>query len=335
MRMRGTRRRQVIAVIAVLSICAAPGGEYGAWWMLATVARAQSTSAPPPTDAPWPRRFQTSAGGIIVMYEPQIATWDDRKVMSAYAAVSFTPASGAQPLIGSIEIEADTNVSVPERLVDFSKFRVVTSHFATATTEQTAAAVAALTAMPVADRVISLDRVLAYYDASTIRITNVDGVKGDPPAIFYSSRPAVVVNLDGAPVWSPIDTVDLRYVVNTNWDLFEHTPTKTYYLRNGETWLKSMTLATGAWTAAGTLPASFSKLPADDNWKEVKAAVPGKTVAASALPQVFVSETPAELILLRGAPQYVPVKGTGLQWVRNTDADVFRVGTTGTVVVPD
>ena len=33
------------------------------------------------------------------------------------------------------------------------------------------------------------------------------------------------------PVWSTIKDIDLRYAVNTNWDLFEHTPTKTLYLR--------------------------------------------------------------------------------------------------------
>ena len=36
-------------------------------------------------------------------------------------------------------------------------------------------------------------------------------------------------------------------------------------------------------------------------------------------------------MLLQGNPQYVPVSGTGLMWVRNTEADVFRVGSDGPV----
>jgi hypothetical protein len=44
---------------------------------------------------------------------------------------------------------------------------------------------------------------------------------------------------------------------------------------------------------------------------------------------VFVSTTPAELILVRGEPQYELVSGTQLQWVRNTASDVFRLGSTG------
>ena len=127
------------------------------------------------------------------------------------------------------------------------------------------------------ERVIALDRVLANIDTSEIIPKNVEGVKADPPPIFFSKTPAVLVNIDGDPIWAPIPQNDLKSAVNTNWDLFEHGPTKTYYLRDEEVWLKA-TDVKGPWGPAGTLPESFKKLPADDNWKEVKASLPGKTV---------------------------------------------------------
>jgi hypothetical protein len=139
-----------------------------------------------------------------------------------------------------------------------------------------------------------------------------------------------MVNLDGEAIWSPIKENDLKYAVNTNWDLFQHTPTNTLYLRNDASWLKA-TEVKGPWTPAGTLPGSFKKLPADDNWKDVKANLPGKPIGAAAVPKVFVSTTPGELILLRGEPNYVTVPGTGLLWVSNTDSDVFRAGKAGAV----
>jgi hypothetical protein len=80
------------------------------------------------------------------------------------------------------------------------------------------------------------------------------------------------------------------------------------------------------------LPGSFAKLPADDNWKEVKTSLPGARVSASQAPTVFVSLTPAELILLRGEPSYLAVEGAPqLLWVSNTDSDVFRMGLKGPV----
>jgi hypothetical protein len=49
-------------------------------------------------------------------------------------------------------------------------------------------------------------------------------------------------------------------------------------------------------------------------------------------PVVYVSTTPAELVLLNGPPKYEPVERTSsLLWVSNTDSDVFRMTPTGKV----
>ena len=183
--------------------------------------------------------------------------------------------------------------------------------------------------MPEPERVISLDRVLANIEKSPImpRETGAAGLKADPPVIFNSTRPAILLAFDGEPIWSPIKDVDLKFAVNTNWDLFEHGSAKTLYLRNGQAWLKAAELK-GPWTPAGTLPASFSKLPAQD-WKDVVAALPGAPLAASAVPTVFMSFKPAELIALQGPPNYLLVEGTNLLWVSNTESDLFRLGRNG------
>jgi hypothetical protein len=326
MRARKAFGRRVVAGLAVCALLASPGGV-----PLSSLLFAQQPSAAAPRDGGWPRRYMGSDGALFVLYEPQIATWQDQRLMTMHAAVSYQEKGSEKPLLGTIIVEADTRVSVEERLVDFSNFRILQSNFPNASREQGTAIVDGLKAsIAPAERVIALDRVLEFYDTSLIRPKNVDGIRAEPPVVFYSERPALMVNLDGDVVWSPIADNDLRFAVNTNWDLFEHTPSKRYFLRNEGSWLGAPAL-TGPWTAAGMLPGSFHKLPADENWKEVRAALPGRALAASAVPQVFVSTKPAELILLRGAPQYVPVAGTKLQWVQNTESDLFRLGPTGPV----
>ena len=106
---------------------------------------------------------------------------------------------------------------------------------------------------------IALDRVLASIDKSQIMPKDVEGVKADPPAIFFSNAPAVLVNFDGEPIWSPIKGNDLKFAVNTNWDVFQHEPTKTFYLRNEQAWLKTARphgTVDGRRQAAGELLAS-------------------------------------------------------------------------------
>jgi hypothetical protein len=100
----------------------------------------------------------------------------------------------------------------------------------------------------------------------------------------------------------------------------------------------SYTVADQSSTALGTeqlqtaQPQSLSRLPDDDNWKDVKAALGAQYAGvATAAPTVLVSKTPAELMLLNGGAAYTPVKGTHLEWVSNTDSDVFRLENTGTV----
>ena len=167
--------------------------------------------------------------------------------------------------------------------------KIVEANFQTLPKEQVREVVATIEkSMPDDERVIALDRVLANVDKSQIVPKNVEGIKADPPTIFFSKTPAVIVNLDGEPIWSPIKDNDLKFAVNTNWDLFQHVPTNTYYLRNNDSWLKAADVK-GPWTPAGTLPESFKKLPADENWKDVKANLPGKPLAAAAVPKVFVS----------------------------------------------
>jgi hypothetical protein len=335
MRMRHALVRPSVVWIAIASLMSSTTG------IASAAPQAKPATAKPPaktaaavptaaTDPGWPRRYANNSG-MLILYEPQISEWPDQKRMTLYAAVSFTPAGADKPVLGTVIVDADTRVAIDERLVKFSSFRITQTHFATATKEQVATITAAIdSGIPDEERIMGLDRVLAFVDSSSIRPKNVDGVKADPPVVFYSTKTAILVNLDGDPIWSPIENNDLRYAVNTNWDLFEHKPTASFFLRHNKIWMKAADIK-GPWAPAGTLPASFTKLPADDNWKEVRATVPAQSVAASALPSVFVSTVPSELILLRGTPEYVGVTGTKLLWVRNTDADLFRLGSTGPV----
>jgi hypothetical protein len=297
----------------------------------ATAAAAAKTAAQAPVDGGWPRAYATPSSGRVLVYQPQIASWSDQRRMVAYAAVAYEAKGASKPALGSVKMEADTKVAVSERLVSFSSMQLTETNFPTLDRDVVREVAGEIhKAIPDEERMIALDRVLASVDKSQILPKSAEGVKADPPKIFFSQTPALLVNLDGEPIWSPIAQNDLKFAVNTNWDLFEHGPTKAFYLRDGNTWLKAAELA-GPWAPAGRLPESFAKLPADDNWKDVKAALPGKKLAADKAPKVFVSQAPAEMILLSGPPKYESVTGTSLQWVSNTESDVFRAGKTGAV----
>jgi hypothetical protein len=296
-----------------------------------TAAPTAAAAVPAPIDGGWPRIYDLPSGGSALLYQPQVASWEKQAHLVGFSAVSYRSKGADKPALGTIKVEAGTKVALTDRLVSFSPMKITEANFPTLQKEQIREVVAEIDkAIPDDDRVIALDRVLANVDKSAIVPKNVEGIKADPPTIFFSKTSAVIVNLDGDPIWSPIKENDLKFAVNTNWDLFEHGPTSTYYLRNNDAWLKARDVK-GPWSPGGTLPDSFKKLPAEENWKEVKANLPGRSIAASAVPKVFVSLQPAELILLTGEPNYLLVQGTELLWVSNTESDVFRMGKAGPV----
>src|SRR5262249_21516341 len=232
------------------------------------------TAAParaPPADGGWPRDYVTTGGGAIRVFQPQVASWDGQRRMVAFAAVSYTGKGASSPALGTVRMEAETSVALDDRLVSFTRIKLTESHFASLPKDELREVVETIErAVPPESMIIGLDRGLARLAKSQLIPRTVVGLTPGPPVIMYSTPPAILVNVDGDVVWSPIKENDLRFAVNTNWDLFEHEPTKTFYLRRDQSWLAASDV-NGPWKPAGKLPGSFAKLPADDNWKDVKA----------------------------------------------------------------
>ncbi|MBT7161858.1 MAG: hypothetical protein HN904_03715, partial [Victivallales bacterium] len=143
----------------------------------------------------------------------------------------------------------------------------------------------------------------------------------EPPPIFRSTEPAILVIFLGEPKFQAVKGTKLLYAVNTNWDVFLEVGTPNIYLLNGDGWLTTSDLKSGQWKAATQLPADLRKLPDDANWEAVRANLPGKPVKA--VPKVFVAKRPSELIVTDGAASYSPVGTTPLLYVANSESDIF------------
>src|SRR6186997_1477068 len=105
-----------------------------------TTAKPASTAkpaTPPPgtnADIGWPRTvvFKT---GKATWYQPQIESWTNQKQMVAWSAVSFTPNGTTKPALGTIKMEADTQVAVDDRVVRLD-MKIVEYNFPSLSTDQ-------------------------------------------------------------------------------------------------------------------------------------------------------------------------------------------------------
>ena len=84
---------------------------------------------------------------------------------------------------------------------------------------------------------ISLERVLAYIP--TPQSVKTVALKNDPPYIFVSYAPAILLGVEGQPVLSDVPNTNLKFVVNTQWPLFLNKSDSQYYLLVNNLWLSA------------------------------------------------------------------------------------------------
>lgn len=307
------KRLFILPCFAILMLPA--GGAVGA------KSDSSNKTSPAPADPGWPREYSAN-GQKLTIYQPQVDSWNDYTKLHYRAAVALTPA-GKKEVYGVAEGDADTIVDESSRTVGISRAGYQL-RFPGASEEDAATYEKAVRAMvpESSAMVMSLDRVLAMVDPDKAAEQPSIEVNLDPPKVLYSSKPAVLVMFMGTPQMKPVEKEkpDLTFAVNTNWDVFFDTADSRYYLLNKDSWLSATDPVKGPWTAASKLPAGLSKLPPNENWSDVRKALPGK---AKAVPAVFVTTEPTEMIVTNGEPAYAPVKGTKLMKVSNTDSTVF------------
>jgi hypothetical protein len=290
----------------------------------ATSARASApAAAAPPTEDTWPHTM-SGPNGSATIYEPQVISWPEHRTLNTRIALGVTPNGAPRPLLGVIEVAFDTQVELADRVVFLSDPRLTSAKFPAADPAQAARiderirdalANLGVKRVPLATIVMSLAK-----QAEKPAEAPIDN---NPPRIFVSPRPASLVVFDGEPVMAPVDGSTLSFAVNTNWDVFKDASNNTWYLLNNGGWLAAPD-ARGPWMPAGRLPSAFASLPADKNFAEVKKQMPGRAFTASDAPTVFVSTTPAAIIVTNGAPQFAAIPGTQLAYASNTDAALFR-----------
>jgi hypothetical protein len=280
--------------------------------MFATIGLAQ--------DPGWPRQKKSPAGRLVY-YQPQVDEWRNHKELTFRMAFSLTPTGGKQA-VGVVNIHADTDVNVDARTVLLSNPTITDTHFPSldAPTADRMDQLVRTFLPPNSSVVISLDRLVASLEKTQSAPTVT--VRNDPPAIFVSNKPAMLVQVDGEPVLADLKDTKMQFIVNTNWPIFFDKSQSRYYLFTGKQWLTGSDLS-GRWAVTGTLPKDMSKVAKDPQWSGLAKAILPPAMAGSVAPTVFYSTGPAEAIIFQGNPVYARIPKTQLVYASNTDADLF------------
>lgn len=144
-----------------------------------------------------------------------------------------------------------------------------------------------------------------------------------PPRIVVSNGPMRLMLIDGPPAMVEIPATGIEFIVNTDWDVFHDTQSKNWYILDEGQWLTSTMLTSGDWRATTELPRGFLTLQVSSEWPRVAAAMPPRQSESTPDP-ITISYEPSELVVIDGAMDLEPVGGTGIEYVSNTESDLFR-----------
>ncbi|HSZ35075.1 MAG TPA: hypothetical protein VK772_17280, partial [Puia sp.] len=276
----------------------------------------------PAQDPGWPRQL-TNNGSVLIIYTPQVADWVNYENIDFRMAFSLTPYQGKQ-VVGVVYINATTNVDTYNHMVSIFNMNITGVHFP-GMDEATAATMGQTVRgfLDVTKTVnVSMERIVACTPKKQNATQSVS-VKNDPPTIFVSNTPAILLQSEGQPGITDAVKGGIQYIFNANWPVFFDKTSSTYYLFDNLEWQKSSMLG-GPWIFTSKLPSSLKSLSKDDNWKTVlKEAIPAPSQASAKIPKVFYTETPAEIILFQGTPVYANIPGTSLTYATNTSNNVF------------
>src|ERR1051326_4711277 len=287
------------------------------------------------TDKGWPRTFTYGATSLSV-YQPQIEQWIDNR-FEARAAVAVTTGQSKQPAYGVIWFAARTEIDKVNRLVTMTDFLITKVSFPASSDKAAAYHSLLQEQMPKAGEVIALDRLLAEMAITEAKTSSASyQLKNDPPQIFFSTRRAILVLIDGEPILRPVKDTNLNRVINTRVLILQDKSKGRYYLHLMDGWMES-DAAVGPWRVATSVPHDLNKaLMAAAQTNQVDLLdgsgeqQPSLSEAAkqNALPMIYVSLKPAELLQTQGEPQFAPLAGTQLVYVTNSENDIFIQATT-------
>jgi len=295
---------------------------------------------PPPADGGWPRVVANGADSFTV-YQPQIDAWDGN-TLSARFAISALPANASDAIFGVAFFTARSDVDKVNRIVYLEDMKFTNVKFPTAPKLEAQYRAALQAQVPSRSKALALDRILAELaingatvSASALALANA------PPHIILSDVPAVLIAIDGVPVWRAVKGTVLQRIINTS-PVVVRTSKKgkpgTIYLHLFDGWMQADSLS-GAWAVTTKAPVEIINdlnlvlrtlvdsgeadplvgAPADPFTK-----VPTPSLLTKPVPKVIIATSSSELIVTEGAPAWTPVDGVPLHYVKNTSGRILQ-----------
>jgi hypothetical protein len=276
----------------------------------------------------WPHEIDTAKAKVEV-YQPQPESLQ-QDILSARAVVAVTPAGKTEPALGTVWLKARIEADRDNHTAALKSIEVTQTRFPDADAAKEADLASILNEeLPNWDPVMDLDELRATLEVAKVQRKQATKLNNDPPEILYVDYPALLVSLDGKPVYQQVENSNLTRVANTPFVILIDYRTGSSYLFDGRDWLEAPEVM-GPWKASTATPPEIVDMTPGDRADQ---SIEKELQDASSVPKIVVATKPTELIVTTGAAKYADVEGTDLAYVSNTETRLLKAKSSGTLYV--
>jgi hypothetical protein len=274
----------------------------------------------------WPRAIIGSDGGLLYIYQPQPDSFTGN-ILRFKAAFSYVGKGKDSPAYGSFYALTGVDIDKDSRMVSVLLANVLMLGMSGL---QDSARIDYLKetiecGMPGAAIDIPLDELVSFLPLpANEEDPRFDArYRNEPPRIIVASKPSILVLIDGPPKFRRHPAMGVNMMINTPNTIME-SEDGWFYLYGSQHWYIGPA-ATGPYNYTGYIAPDISRVRqtfaelARNKWGHTDTIREG----AGVVEDIIVSAPPAELILTRGKPVFERIAGTSLQYVTNSNNDIF------------
>ncbi len=272
----------------------------------------------------WPKTIQGSDGDIIKIYQPQAESLTGN-VLKSRSAVSVIENGKSEPVFGAFWSEAvvdNNNSNVVIRSIQITNIK-----FPDAVNESTVNDIREKlqSQIPALNISISKEELQQSLNNNQEQSKLSSSFNNNPPKVIYTTKPSMLVLIDGVPKLQTNSDWGMDVVVNSPFTIVKNNDGK-FYLYGGKKWFAAPD-ATGPYNYVSETPQNLQKVEDAINSKKDNSDNNDNVTAVSnssnVVPSIIVSTEPAELIQSDGEANFSPVENTGLLYVKNSGNDIF------------
>ncbi len=266
----------------------------------------------------WPIEIE-SKGYVTTLYQPQLEAFKDN-ILEGRMAITIKP-SDKDMIFGAVWFKAKMSTDLDSRTVLLEKMDILRTHFPEMVDSSKIEKFSGLLSKEIEswNLEMSLDRLLAGLEEVEDMNKLSDQINNDPPHIYFRTKPAVLMMIDGEPIMKEDEKSGIEYVVNTPFFIARESSKDDYYIAGGRFWYVSDNITSG-WKETTKVPSKIMKFAESSQQDKEPDSV---SLAMKEAPELIVDTKAAELILVNGEPDYQPIEGTSLLYVKNTESDII------------